>query len=55
MSSTGIPLIDIAPVLNGDAAGKRRVAAEVGEALPEHWILHHRRSRRPRGLGQGRP
>ena len=33
MSSNGIPLIDIAPVLNGDAAGKRRVAAEVGEAL----------------------
>ena len=33
MASSGIPLIDIAPMLNGDPIGKRRIAAEVGEAL----------------------
>ena len=31
--SQGVPLIDLAPALAGDAAGKKRVAAEVGDAL----------------------
>ena len=33
MTSNPIPLIDIAPMLAGDPIGKRRIAAEVGEAL----------------------
>ena len=33
MASNGIPQIDIAPMLAGDRAGKRRIAEQVGDAL----------------------
>lgn len=33
MASNGIPQIDIAPMLAGDPAGKRRIAEQVGDAL----------------------
>ena len=33
MAANGIPLIDVAPMLAGDPAGKRRIALQVGDAL----------------------
>ena len=33
MASNGIPQIDVAPMLAGDPAGKRRIAEQVGDAL----------------------